>query len=386
MKKVLAWMLTLMMLFAFPAGAEEAQEPLLAVEEKLLELAGNAVRYPQVTGMADETLQATINQQLIEALGVENYLSRVALLMSSPVKMDVRYEVQAHGDVLSVIMEATGAVVNNRATHVWTTANVDLTTGEAIALDALFTDSEAACMAVEEYLDYTVSPELSAHLSAGALTPLPEHFALSPTGVTFYYPIDQLATLSDRAGAVTVHFSEMADGLDLSEGSVLDRLGAQEHLSLSAQSRAALEESLAQGKLGDIPMTIGESVQALTDAHGLLIDPDLYEGGRMFQLEGAAYRKAFLLTDALTEEWDTSVVQGIRADRLNWHGLCTGRTVREEWLAALGEPETTLTVDESSAEKWRIVPGRSDYYTFGTYRLRLHADENGLLSSVFLMQ
>ena len=161
------------------------------------------------------------------------------------------------------------------------------------------------------------------------------------------------------------------------------RLGAAEHLILTGREKL---EGLSQGMLGDIPMTIGESVQALTDQHGLLIDPDLYEGGRMFQLEGAAYRKVFLLTDALTEDWDTSIVQGIRADRLNYHGLCTGRTTREAWLAALGAPETTLTVDETGAEQWRIVPGTSDYYTFGPYRLRLHADENGLLSSVFLMQ
>ena len=46
--------------------------------------------------------------------------------------------------------------------------------------------------------------------------------------------------------------------------------------------------------------------------------------------------------------------------------------------------DTTLTVDEARAESWRIVPGISDYYTFGDYRLRLHADENGILRSVFL--
>jgi hypothetical protein len=77
-------------------------------------------------------------------------------------------------------------------------------------------------------------------------------------------------------------------------------------------------------------------------------------------------------------------VQGIRADRLNFYGLCTGVTAIEDWRAALGEPDNTLTVDENRAESWRIVPGTSDYYTFGDYRLRLHADESGVLRSVFL--
>lgn len=383
MRCVLAWMMALNLLFALPAAAEEAE---VTMEPQRFELAENLVSYPKLTGLADAALEEKINQQLVADLGVDDYLTRVALLLSSPVKMSADYQAAVHGDVLSVVMEAAGAVVNNRATHVWTAANIDLTTGDPIKLDDLFSDPEAARAAITDYLDYTVAPELSAHLSAGALTPIPETFSLAPTGLTLYYPIDQLATLSDRAGAVNIHFSEMAEYLDLTEGGVLDRLGAPEHLTLTEGSRAALEVSLSQGVLGDIPMTIGESVQALTDAHGLLIDPDLYEGGRMFQLEGAAYRKVFLLTDALTEDWDASAVQGIRADRLNYLGLCTGRTTREAWLAALGAPETTLDVDADGAEKWRIVPGTSDYYTFGPYRLRLHADESGLLSSVFLMQ
>lgn len=380
MRTVLAWMMALVMLFALPAAAEEAA---VRIEDQRFELAENLVCYPRVTGLADASLEEAVNQQLISSLGVDKYLARVALLMSSPVKMSAGYQAGLYGDVLSVVMEASGSVVNNRATHVWTTANIDLSTGNAIALDDLFVDPHAAREAVADYLDDTVAPELSAHLSAGALTPIPENFALTPTGLTLYYSIDQLATLSDKAGAVHIHFSEIAEYLDLSEGSILSRLGAAEHLTLTGREKL---EGLSRGMLGDIPMTIGESVQALTDQHGLLIDPDLYEGGRMFQLEGAAYRKVYLLTDALTEDWDTSIVQGIRADRLNFHGLCTGRTTREAWLAALGAPETTLTVDETGAEQWRIVPGTSDYYTFGPYRLRLHADENGLLSSVFLMQ
>ena len=87
---------------------------------------------------------------------------------------------------------------------------------------------------------------------------------------------------------------------------------------------------------------------------------------------------------ALTEEFDQSVVQGIRADRLNFYGLCTGDTTIDWWREVLGEPDNTLTVDETRAESWRIVPGTSDYYTFGDYRLRLHADESGVLRSVFL--
>lgn len=104
----------------------------------------------------------------------------------------------------------------------------------------------------------------------------------------------------------------------------------------------------------------------------------------MIALEDGAFRGVYILTDALTEEFGQSVVQGIRADRLNFHGLCTGDTTIDIWREMLGEPDTTLTVDDERAESWRIVPGTSDYYTYGNCRLRLHADEEGVLRSVFL--
>lgn len=381
MRMILAWTLSIMMLMSL-AGAETVP----TLTEQGLELSGSSVRYPQLSGLADETLQAQINQTLTQALNADDYLNRMALLMSSPVKLTADWQGAVCGDILSVAMEAGGAVINNRSTHVWTTANVDLTTGAEIPLSALFADGAAALEAIGEYLEYTVGPELSAHLSAAALTPLPEQFTLSPTGLTLYYPVEQLATLSDKAGAVNLRWSEIAQHLDLSGGSVLDRLGAPAHLTLTEQSAQTLTATLSQGRLGDIPLTIGESVQALTDAHGLLIDPDLYEGGKMLLLEGAAYRGAYVLTDALTEDWTTSRVQGVRSDRLCYAGLQTGRTTREEYLAALGMPENTVTVDAAQAESWRIVPGTSDYYTMGQYRLRLHADESGVLASVFLTE
>ena len=125
-------------------------------------------------------------------------------------------------------------------------------------------------------------------------------------------------------------------------------------------------------------------MQELIDRYALLTDPDIYEGGRMIALEDGAFRGVYILTDALTDDFDRSVVQGIRADRLNFWGLCTGDTTIDWWREVLGEPETTLVVAEERAESWRIVPGTSDYYTLGDYRLRLHADESGVLRSVFL--
>ena len=160
------------------------------------------------------------------------------------------------------------------------------------------------------------------------------------------------------------------------------------------KDKNGVEQKPVAGKNVEVTIDLGlqreaeNAMQELINRYALLTDPDIYEGGRMISLEDGAFRGTWILTDALTEEFDHSIVQGIRSDNISLHGLCTGETTIDMWRELLGfdlgDPDTTLTVDEERAESWRIVPGTSDYYTFGDYRLRLHADENGVLCSVFL--
>ena len=63
-----------------------------------------------------------------------------------------------------------------------------------------------------------------------------------------------------------------------------------------------------------------------------------------------------------------------------------GYTTMDAWRTVLGEPDATVVTDAASADSWRIVPGTSDYYLLDGFRLRLHADEDGILRSVFLMK
>ena len=395
MKKLLALSLILAMLLPGLVWAEESAEtqPPAAdasapptLEEAGMALGSSSVRYPRVTGLGDEALEAEVNRLIQERLGMADYLNRVALLISDPTGLTVTCEARMLGDVLTCVAEASGAVVSSRPTHVWTAVNIDLTGGHPITWDDLFTQPEEALEAIGEYLDESVAPELSAHLSAGSLAPLPETFGLSPWGLTLLYPIEQLSTLQDEAGAVTILWSEIQECLNLEEGSVLHRIGAADNLLFPEDPLAALADALSGGGIPGVPAAIGQSVQELTDRYGLQIDPDLYEGGRMFLPDDSAFRQVWLLTDALTDKWDASVVQGLRADRLNLLGLRTGVTTREEYVAALGDPESTLAVNEDRAMNWRIVPGTSDYYTVGNCRLRLHVDEEGVLRSVFITQ
>ena len=378
MKKLIA-ILTVMTILALAGAA--AAEGGASLTEQALTLPGGSIAYPQVTGLADAEAEARINALLLARGEVEARLNRIALLGSEPVKLHADYAAHLAGEVLSCVFSAEGALVNSRATHVYTALNVDLRTGEEITFADLFRDEAAACAALEEYLDWEVAPGLSAHLANSALTPLPETFGLDATGLTLYYPIGQLSTLSDKAGKVHIAWCELRAHLNLSQQGVLDRIGARDMLLFDVD---ALAETVSAGRLPGLPVTVGDPVQEAVEAYRLLVDPDLYDGGRMLQLEDGAFRGVYLLTDGLTEDFDASVIQGVRMDRGNVYGLCVGQTQQAAWRSVLGEPSATVTLDASRADGQRLPAGTSDYYDFGSRQLRLHADEAGVLTSLFI--
>lgn len=377
MKRILVWFLLLMMTLT-SACAETT------VTRKGLALGERYVYYPQVEGMENADVQDAVNAALLAATGAEALLARLPLTMHSATPLQADYAYQIMGDVLSVVVKAQGPVENDRATQVWYTANIDLTTGESITFDDLFMDADAARLALTDALEWGIAPLLSAHLRNSQLTPLPETFGLSEAGLTLYYPMEQLATLSDQAGTVTFRWCELLEHLKLGEGTILNRIGAEKMVTLDETSAGVIRQAVENGQLPGIPVKLGDSVQEAVDAYRLLMDPDLYESGRMMQLEDGVFRGVYLLTDSLTDSWEHSVIQGIRADQMNLYGLMTDVTTQAEWRSVLGEPAATVEVDDVKAEANRILPGYSDYYNFDGVQLRLHANDEGVLTSLFI--
>ena len=372
-------------ILALAAGPALAEEVMLT--EMSLALGNSVVRYPAADGIADETLRQTVDERMKAGLDTDAFLERMMTLISEEsLRVETTWEGAVLGDVISCVISAEGALADSRSTHRWTWSNIDLRDGHEISLDELFTDGEAAREALEEYLDFEVAPELSAHLANSELTPLPDGFRLERTGLTLLYPVNRLSTLRDRAGAVKIGWNEIREYLDLSADGIPARIGAAEMITLADDSAAMIRETAESGQLPDIPVKIGDGLKALTDHYHLLTDPDVYEGGRLFALEGACFRNVFLMTDFLSEKWDDSIVQGIRMDRGCAWGLCIGETMREDWRAALGEPDVETELDAETADAYRMEPGACDYYNFGTYQLRLYCDGDGILSSIVLTE
>jgi hypothetical protein len=178
----------------------------------------------------------------------------------------------------------------------------------------------------------------------------------------------------------------LRDELNLGEGSVARRIGVPEMITLSETGREKLFAMAAEGSMTDIPAKIGDSMQELTDRYRMLTDPDGFEGGRLFSLEAASFRGVYLMTDDLSRDWEKSVVQGIRMDQGCLWGLCIGETLREDWIAVLGEPDGTAEIDEEKADANRLEAGNCDYYRCGGYQLQLYSDGDGTLISIILTQ
>lgn len=370
--------------FLLLAGSCLAEE--IRTEEKGLDLTEEVhIRYPVVTGMEDTALSEQINERILEDCRIREYLARAAQLISGG-KLEVGWTGGVAGDVFSCAVPASGAVEGPRNTFVWTWSSIDLRDGEEITFRDLFTDTEAARQCMEEYLEEAVAPELSAHLLNNELLPLPEGFFLESTGLTLLWPVNQLSTLSDRAGDIRIPWSVLRPLLLTGEDSILRRIGAEEMITLSEESGTKLRAMATEGKLPGIPAALGDRMLELTDRYHMLTDPDGFEDGRLFSLEGGCFRGVYLMTDDLDRGWENSTVQGIRTDLGCIWGLCIGETTRPEWISALGEPEYTAEVGEEKAEANRIVPGRCDYYSCGNHQLRLYSDEHEVLVSVVLTE
>ena len=359
----------------------------IRVEDRGLDLSDEiSIHYPAVTGLEDAELEEQINDRIQQDNGIREYLARAAQLISGG-SLKTEWTGGITGEDLFICtVSAEGALETTRATQVLTASNIDLRDGHEVTLSELFADETAARETIESYLEYDVAPDLSAHLQNSEVTPIPEAFVIEPAGLRLLYPVKQLSTLSDRAGDIRIGWYRLRGALDLSEGSILTRLGAEEMIDLTPESAEKLKDRGAEGRLPGIPAAIGDRVQELTDRYHLLTDPDGYEGGRMFALEGGVFRKVYLLTDDLSRDWKNSTVQGIRMDEGCAYGLCVGETLREEWLSILGQPDSEAEISEEKAEANRIVPGKCDYYSCGDYRLQLYSDENAVLVSVVLAE
>ena len=370
-KKILSCCAALMMLFSLAQARAQA----LSIQDVTMQMGHNSVAYPQLSGLSDENVQKKINDDVVLSSGMTNHMVTLATLAAGQQKLTVTYEASVVEErVFSVVISAKGKLPGVRDGHAYTALCYDLTTGERLALEDLFTDAASAVERMETIAQATLPEELNGYMEYTDVVPLPQNsFTLDENGITFWYPAEQFSLLSGYSGACQFWYSEL-DGLWRGE----------EQPMTDALRRAAIEEAASSGQLPHVPAVMGESMQALAERYRLLRTPDEFPGGRYFVMEDPRFRQILVISDALQQGYDASVVEGVQLRRGGLYGLNIGTTVRTEWRSLLGEPDETLSFTESMAYDYGLKTGQCDVYHYGENELRLHADEQGVLCAIQL--
>lgn len=386
MKKTKIWaMLIALCMLVLPSLAmgEVIPKPQVAALEDITQTTDNGyVSYPKVSGLATPELEALVNQIIMEKADIKTHLDTLTILQES---VKVSYQAFLHDNILSVAFDLSGRTKPGRDGQKYVTVNLDLITGEGITAADLFADIDGAKAAMEAILEEKVLPGMSGYMENSDLIPVPvDTFFFDQQGITFYYALDQFSFVSGYAGGASFFYYELQDSLNVLEGSILYRLGAMATYT-PEQMKESIVKTVTAGTLPGIALTLGDDLAKALDTYRLLCEPDFYPGGRFFLTEAPEMRDVWIMTDHLTEEY-TGKVLGIRADRMDLYGIQTGITTKAQWQDILGQPDSTVSLDDYTAEDYYLTGGTSDYYNYGEHQLRLHGDEDGVLQSVQVLQ
>ncbi len=300
-------------------------------------------------------------------------LSAVQALNPDGLSQDAQFK--EAGGWMSAIVSQEGMIAPRLEGTQWHGLVYDTETGEPVAWDDLFADGDAAAARMEEIAEESTYD--NAYAEYNQITPLPrESFAVYDGVLTVYYPAEQLSHFSGRSGAFSFYAYEL-DGL-LNEGVPLaagDVAGAKTAMA-AALTDGALPAPLDEWKLGG-------SMSDAADKLGVVDVPDLTHDFAVYRFEAPEMRGVSLLAKPDEENVNTASIAGIMAERIDFSGLQTGVSTREECVAALGEPAETVAVDASDAYS-RLPVGEALMWSGdGKTVLELHFAE-GVLYSVTL--
>ena len=341
--------------------------------------------YPLLSGFDNTFVQDSVNARI--QLLVQPHLNTLAILSAGgpgSLRLDSIYSVfpsmDGH-DILSLLLTAEGRMPSGHLGHQYTPLMLDLANGQPVDISALWLDPAAAQAGLEEITRNEFEDTLSNYLNIDDLFPLPmDRVLITETGIGFFYPENSLTWLSGRSASIHYLYHELEELLALGEGALLNGMGIQSKLSIGANSAADIQQAAKEGALPGIDVQIGSSVEEAIEAFKLLYDPNGFPGGESYQLEDDRFRGTRLISSG-----DGSIT-GILSQRMNLSGLITGRTKREETLSMLGEPFTSIPLDEAAAALYGFEPGSMDSYPFGANELRLQYNAGEVLSAIWLIK
>ena len=331
--------------------------------------AGSYISYPLFTG-GDAAVK--INDTIRAGAFLDEYGQILAALSEGGTGLRIDclvYPETVSGPWISVILSAKGRMLRGRPSQVWYAFIFDAATGEAVSPESLFNDPDEAVQVLEGIISEE-EEHLSDYLENRELLPLPmDNTALTPAGITFCYPYDQLSTLSGYAGQITVPYDRISDLMTY----------LPEAVQINDLTREKIMDAGGRGMLYGLPAVVGSDAGSTLEKYRCSIDSGYYPGGLCFEVEDPALAYVHIITDESAE-----TVTGLLAHRANCAGVITGAARRSDIIEALGRPEQTLTISSQEAAELLLTEGTLDRYTCGGYVLGLDYDPEGILYAVTL--
>ena len=98
---------------------------------------------------------------------------------------------------------------------------------------------------------------------------------------------------------------------------------------------------------------------ALEQCHGAVREGGFSDDDTWIETENAQMRGTWLITNS-----ERQIVTGIYSTRINDAGFVTGKSLRNVWLAALGDPVVTWITEMDDAGRYLTIPYYADVYEF----------------------
>lgn len=377
------------LLLLMPAALSEPT-PAVEITVEMVELSenGGTIAYPQVRNHPDPEVQDLMNRTIIKQGRITEHAATLATLAGGATGLTVTSDAKltkASGvpSALTVVVYARGRMPGGRPGVETEPMMFRLSDGALIAGASIFADRDAAQEAIDAYIEESIAPDQSVYLDPFLLTPAPiDRLIADEHGITLYYPSEEFVTLSGRSVELHLNYHEVPDIWDFSPDGSLAFLGAvQDAWSIQPESANAIALAVQDGAVPGIPAALGQPVIELALRYGESLDPEYFPLGEKHQLEAAAFRKAWVISDG-TE--DGGMVTGIISLRDSFFGLIPGITPREDCEELLGAPDSSVPLDAGTAEAYGLPEGQLLAYMYAGNSLLLAFGSDGLLSAVWL--
>lgn len=336
------------------------------------------ISYPELIGGNSEIAEkvSTFIRQLAD---IDLFQRKMEALSDPARKLSVSFEYTMEdwrtentrsNDYCSILITAieteNGLIMDQR----YYPMTFDLGNGEPLPFDRLFTNPAHARKWIEDELKNSISSDLSPCIRRGSLLPVPfDRFFVSGQGdIVLYYDRDQLEFVSGYSGAVAFLYDELWDDLDTDPKGAPMRLMWMSPFGHAFANRYESDFDMAEslyeaawnlslyGMTNDIYLST-PLPDALEQCHGVIREGEFTDDDTWIETENAQMRGTWLITNA-----ERQIVTGIYSTRINDAGFVTGKSLRNEWLAALGDPAVSRIIDADAADRYLTAPGFADVY------------------------